>query len=279
MKTTKGYEAFIHYYKDIYQNRWDRLLAAMHTEKPYRGIPEYSSHQYFLDEASFFASRLAYSLIVQYHCSNMLDMCAAPGGKLLGILHQLQGEHMTITVNEKSKNRFIRLKKNIQTFYTNDTEHCTDIRFTCKDANLFGKDYKNTFDFVLLDAPCSNDRYVISNQKEMSEWNPKRCSRLHTRQTALLCAACDACTQNGIILYITCSISPEENEMLITKVLKKRDLVPLDISVAATTISHTHTLEQKTHGYMIMPDTSHNTGPLFMCMLQKLNSKNLSAGF
>lgn len=87
------------------------------------------------------------------------------------------------------------------------------------------------FNWVLLDAPCSG-LGVISKDKQIKQNKTikdiKRCSHL---QKELLRKAVDLTKPNGIIVYSTCSISPEENESVIDYILSKWNVKLLKIDI------------------------------------------------
>ncbi|MFN8370050.1 MAG: hypothetical protein U0T83_05435 [Bacteriovoracaceae bacterium] len=93
----------------------------------------------------------------------ILDMCAAPGGKSLLLFSQLMehpfGEGQLIA-NEKSLERFLRLRRTILDFTTASPK----IKLLNLDAKTFGinENYQKRFDKILVDAPCSSERHVFT---------------------------------------------------------------------------------------------------------------------
>ena len=74
----------------------------------------------------------------------ILDLCAAPGSKTGQILRRMQGRGV-LTVNEKIRNRFFKLKNNLE------TQGYSNFELTLKPGELYCKIAPNTFDRVLLD--------------------------------------------------------------------------------------------------------------------------------
>ncbi len=190
----------------------------------------------------------------------VLDMCAAPGGKSLILLEKL--ETGTLWCNEISANRRGKLKSIIQDHVP---KHKRDQVFIKgKDGNRYGIAHPDTFDKVLVDAPCSGEQHLLQSPKELEKWSLKRTKRLSTGQYSLLCSALLACKSGGQIVYSTCSISPFENDNVIEKLLnKKSERVELDLPEFSDL-----KIEQTKYGYILLPDQS-NAGPIFFSRLKK----------
>jgi len=133
-----------------------------------------------------------------------------------------------------------------------------------KDGNRYGLNYPNTFDKVLVDAPCSGEQHLLASTKEIAKWTPTRTKRLSTAQYSLLCSALLACKPKGQIVYSTCSISPYENDRVIERILnKKSDSVKLDLPEL-----NLEGIDKTKYGYLILPDKT-GFGPIFFSRLQK----------
>jgi 16S rRNA C967 or C1407 C5-methylase (RsmB/RsmF family) len=212
---------------------------------------------YVMDPASVIVAR---ALQVQ-EGDRVLDMCAAPGGKTLILIEGLLtgGE---IFANDLSAERRERLKKVIQQYVPRDIRE--RVWITGKDAVQFGLREPDSFDRVLLDAPCSGERHVLESKKAQEEWSPRRGENLAMRQYSLLSAALLAVKPGGRIVYSTCSINPEENDGVIHKLLKKKKesvrLIPQE----------THSVGEKTeYGVAFLPDRC-GFGPLYFSVIEKI---------
>lgn len=211
---------------------------------------------YIMDPASVMVARA----LEAQDGDRLLDMCAAPGGKSLVLIEALrtQGE---IFCNDLSPERRDRLKKVIQQYVP---RHIRDrVWVTGKDAVQFGLKEPDSFDRVLLDAPCSGERHILENATAQKEWSARRTEHLATRQYALLSAAFLAVRPGGRIVYSTCSISPIENDGVVGKLLKKKkDKVRLlNSSVGISG-------EKTEYGVAYMPDRC-GFGPLYYATLEK----------
>ena len=127
--------------------------------------------------------------------------------------------------------------------------------------------YPDTFDKILVDAPCSGERHLIQKTKELEKWSLNRTKRLAKTQYGLLCSALLSLKPGGYILYSTCSISPMENDDVIERLLTKKST---DVELAS--IDETHDFVEKTNfGYIVLPDKT-QAGPLYFTLLKKLSS-------
>ena len=214
---------FEEFYSKIYGSRWAILRQSLLAEEQKVQKNCFFGHaQYFMDQASI---RAAEALKV-VPGDQVLDICAAPGGKTLVLAEKLQGRG-GLVANELSRDRKARLIKVLD-------EHVPEsirklIQVTGFDGNQFGLKKENTFDRVLLDAPCSSERHLLHEDPTMKEWKESRTKQLMMRQYSLLCSALLTLKPGGMLVYSTCSISPLENDGVVERLLKKKsDRVELD---------------------------------------------------
>lgn len=159
----------------------------------------------------------------------VLDMCAAPGGKTSHIAAIL-GNGANITANDNSKTRLHRLQRNLQRLGATAGE------YTLHDAtNLAHKLSHEQFDRILLDAPCSGEGMMnITQPKDMDSWSPSHVKRLSKLQKQALLSAWKLLRPGGRIVYSTCTMAPEENEVVVDYLLRKASdavIVPVDIQL------------------------------------------------
>lgn len=151
----------------------------------------------------------------------VLDLAAAPGSKTT-LLAQLMANQGTISAVEPVKSRFFKLKSNLERMGVTNT------RLYQKDGRAVGGLKPNHFDRVLLDAPCSSESlFRMDDPSSFEHWNLNKVSECAKKQKRLILSAFDALKSGGIMLYCTCSFSPEENEEVVTHLLKKREGVHL----------------------------------------------------
>ncbi len=211
---------------------------------------------YIMDPASVM---VANALDVQSG-DRVLDMCAAPGGKSLVLIESLK-DSGEIFCNDLSPERRERLKKVIQQYVPRQIRD--RVWVTGKDGVQFGLRESESFDRVLLDAPCSGERHILENATAQEEWSPRRTEHLASRQYSLLAAAFLAVKPGGRIVYSTCSISPTENDDVVRKLLKKKKsavkLLEAPLGVGG---------ERTELGVAYLPDRC-GFGPLYSSIIQK----------
>ncbi|CUT17533.1 MULTISPECIES: RsmB/NOP family class I SAM-dependent RNA methyltransferase [Candidatus Ichthyocystis] len=153
----------------------------------------------------------------------VLDLAAAPGGKT-SILAIAKSELWAV---DCSKSRFFRLRDNMERLGV------SSVKFLCADGRKLGRKFFQYFDKILLDAPCSGDARFRASTPD-SAWVSS--SRLcYYKQTALSAAAWQMLRPGGLLLYVTCALSPLENEAVVSHLLKRKDdarVLPLVLSTA-----------------------------------------------
>ena len=142
---------------------------------------------------------------------NILDMCAAPGGKTTQMAC-LSNNKAFITAVERNKIRAEKLKYNLQ------KQGAGTVNVMIDDARNLSDFFK--FDKILLDAPCSGsgtDNVFKSNfTKELIEKSART-------QEILLKKAMKLLKPGGELIYSTCSILKKENEDILEKCLTNKD--------------------------------------------------------
>ncbi|RMF71074.1 MAG: RsmB/NOP family class I SAM-dependent RNA methyltransferase [Alphaproteobacteria bacterium] len=166
----------------------------------------------YLQSAS---SMLAPLLLAPRPGEEVLDLAAAPGGKTL-LLAALMANRGRIAAVEAVKGRFHRLLDNVR------RAGADIVRCYLADGRTIGRKVPGRFDRVLLDAPCSSEaRFSRRNPESWAHWSLRKVREMARKQQGLLVSALQACKVGGAILYCTCSLSPEENELNIARLLKR----------------------------------------------------------
>lgn len=258
------------YYKEIFQSRWESLKEALLEEKKNFSRPNFFYQKdsnlkefYPMDLASVVAAE---ALQVKPG-DQVLDLCSAPGGKCL-ILAQSLGTQGRLVANDRSKERRMRLLKVIQEYLPVDIQK--QIQVTGHDATQWGLHEKNRYDKILLDAPCSSERHLLTDSKYIKEWTKSRSKNLSIRQYAMLCAALDALKPGGTLVYSTCALSPLENDQNIAKLIKKRKEAELCFT---QNNRNDVSLEKTIYGWQIMPDLNQGWGPIYYSVITKKEAK------
>ena len=249
---------FFNYYENLFKDRWPTLLEALKGEGKAQELRFGDALEpYYLDEASVFTAE---ALGVEPGM-DVLDMCAAPGGKTLVIASKLMGLG-SLQSNDRSPDRRNRLQNVIEN--TLPAEWRSIIKISGYDGVKFGLHKKESYDRILLDAPCSSDRHVLASPTHLAAWSSKRVKRLSVEQGSLLASAADALRPGGTLIYSTCALSPLENDEVVKKILKKRpSMQPVLIQNLLPGADRTE------FGVHILPDRSNGRGPIFCAKLAK----------
>lgn len=284
----RGSQGFNSYYKEIFGERWEVLKEALLKESVpvsynlsrIKGEEDGELRTYYLDAASILA---AFSLPLK-GAEEILDLCAAPGGKTL-VISSLMGEDSKLTSNERSAERKHRLSKVVEEHIPSRIKE--NITVTCSDGAVWCKTKSNCFDRILLDAPCSSERHVLQDEKYLAQWSPARIKTLSMEQWALLSSAYRMLKDNGILLYSTCALAPKENDEVIERLFKKFDDC-VNLSFESEKYQNLKNDEAKLqlftdnvslpdfertkYGYQILPDKQNGAGPIyFSIIMKKLN--------
>ncbi|MCD6323930.1 MAG: RsmB/NOP family class I SAM-dependent RNA methyltransferase [Desulfurococcales archaeon] len=157
------------------------------------------------------------------------DLAAAPGGKLTH-LAQLMGNSGAILGVDISRARMRALRSNVE-------------RLGVRNAVLLRSDgryvphiYPSFFTKVLLDAPCTGEGLMMIDRSRKTKTSLEDILRSMELQVQLLDAALNSVMKGGLVLYITCSIAPEEDEVVVAELLSRREdveAIPLNPPVKA----------------------------------------------
>ncbi|MCH2144109.1 MAG: RsmB/NOP family class I SAM-dependent RNA methyltransferase [Phycisphaerales bacterium] len=158
----------------------------------------------------------------------ILDMCAAPGSKTSHIAALMRNEG-TLVANDLSRSRMHRMRAILDQLGARVTTRLGP-------GEQIGHREPDSFDRVLLDAPCSGEGMMKSDDpKTWSGWRPNTSKRLGSRQKSLLHSAIDAVRPGGVVVYSTCTFAPEENELVLQRAMKRYEgrieLEPLPLEI------------------------------------------------
>lgn len=184
-------------------------LAPGHVRLPaHDAIPELPG----FDDGAWWVQDLAASiparLLGQGAGRQVLDLCAAPGGKTM----QLAAAGWAVTAIDQSAKRLTRLSDNLSR---------VDLVAQVVTADLREWAPAEPVDAVLLDAPCSATGIYRRHPDVLHRIGPRQIAELAELQTALLARAADWVKPGGTLLYATCSLEQAEGEAQIARFLAK----------------------------------------------------------
>lgn len=155
--------------------------------------------------------------------SNILDMCAAPGTKT-SFLAELCENSSKIIANDISFNKLSKINENIKRL------NLKNIEITNFDATLLKEDYKEKFDYILCDLPCSG--LGVMDRKPEIRYNRtmEDVKNLSKLQKNILDRAFLYLKQGGTLVFSTCTIGNIENKDNFTYLSKKKRLKNIKIN-------------------------------------------------
>lgn len=200
----------------------DALIIKNANEKDIQKLDIYEKGYIYLQSLSSMVPPL---VLDPKENENILDLTAAPGSKTTQIAALMNGKGH-ILANELDKLRCERLKYNINAQGANIVEVINGR------GEKIGEQYKEQFDKVLLDTPCSGEgRFYAGSVQTYKTWSLKTVNDLTKMQRKLFKSAYDALKPNGTLVYSTCTINKEENEYILDWALKNLNLKLVDIKV------------------------------------------------
>jgi len=154
----------------------------------------------------------AYVLDVKEN-EKVIDLCAAPGGKSLHIA-SLTGNRASLYACDVAKQKVEYMQNIFKDFGA-------DIEVIKNDAEMYREDFADKFDKVLADVPCSGLGVIGRKPEILLRLNIEGIKILIEIQKNILNNAAKYVKKGGILVYSTCSINPEENELQIKEFLSK----------------------------------------------------------
>lgn len=251
-----GAAGFETYYRGLFGERWRVLKQALLQPVNHYALTEGLLQPFYLDKASYFAA-CALPPLEEGTC---LDMCAAPGGKTLVLLTQVFGAAVALQANELSLDRMRRLQT-VLAEHINPTR-LANVTVTHYDGAVMARYGREKYDRILLDAPCSSERHVLTDEKYLGQWTQARIKNLSIRQWALLSSAFLLLKEGGFLVYSTCALSHAENNDVIDKLLTKYP------NAAVIEQEPFELCEFAKHGLMFLPDKT-GYGPLYYSLIKK----------
>jgi NOL1/NOP2/sun family putative RNA methylase len=190
--------------------------------------PYHAAGLYYIQEPS--AMYAAEALDAQPG-ERVLDLCAAPGGKTTHIGGAMGGRGLLVA-NEFEPKRAKALSENVERL------GLTNAVVFNETPERLANAFHGYFDRVLVDAPCSGEGMFRKDPVAVEHWSFAHVAACARLQAGILDAAYAMLREGGILVYSTCTFSPEENERTIAAFLDRHpDLsvlpLPLEHGVAA----------------------------------------------
>ncbi len=176
----------------------ENLMFELRKHPPLTSLDSFRAGKFYIQDPS---TLLAIQHLHLQTGQRVLDFCAAPGGKTTFIAQRL-GNQGDIIAHDADPARFDMLRQNAEKLGAN----C--IRVVPPGAPCGAP---GSFDAVLLDAPCSNTGVLRRRIELRWRLEPAELERIVSEQIELLARASALVKPDGLLVYSTCSLEPEEN--------------------------------------------------------------------
>ncbi|QDZ25238.1 RNA-(m5C) methyltransferase [Chloropicon primus] len=252
---------------------WSKVgLVVYESKVPIGATPEYLAGHYTKQGAS---SLLPVMALAPQPNETVVDLAASPGGKTTHI-GALMNNTGLLYANELKKERLASLSANIQRMGVRNAIVC----------NYDGRDLPKAIgkfqcDRALLDAPCSGTGVIWKDPGVKTSRSPEDIWKTVKIQKELLLSAIDMVDAEsktgGYVVYSTCSILVEENELVVDYALRKRN-----VKVVSTGLTFGQDAFIRFRQHRVHPSIAkakryyphvHNIDGFFVCKLKKLSNK------
>ena len=146
---------------------------------------------------------------------DVLDVCAAPGGKSFAAAFAMENEGSILSC-DLHENKLKRIREGAQRL------GITCIETAAVDGRAFREEWAGKFDVVICDVPCSG-LGIIRKKPDIRYKDVQEFSALPEIQRAILENSARYVKRGGLLVYSTCTILPEENEQVTDDFLKAHD--------------------------------------------------------
>ena len=221
---------------DFFQRDWleENLVFELKGHPPLHRLPSFQQGLFYVQDPS-----TLYSVreMGAQPGENVLDLCAAPGGKLTSMAQFMKNEGRLLAHDPvPARMKLLR-------------ENCERLGVTCVTlvpSEMLGSVGPGSMDRVLIDAPCSNTGVMRRRVDLRWRIRPEEVERLKSTQLALLAQAAALVKAGGVLVYSTCSLEPEENALLVRHFLstnpwfrleRERELLPFEDRVDGTYVA------------------------------------------
>ena len=231
--------------------------------------PLFHAGAYYVQEAS---SMFLEELIKQTCDTTMplqvLDLCAAPGGKSTLIQSVISPQSLLVS-NEVIKTRVNILAENITKW------GAANVVVTSNDAKDFQR-LPAFFDLIVVDAPCSGSGLFRKDPEAINEWSLNNVALCSQRQQRILADVMPALKPGAILIYATCSYSEREDETIADWLINECHLSTVNCKLKEEwNIVETKSPMHNAYGYRFYPDKIKGEG-FFIAAFKNNNAENIS---
>lgn len=215
-------------------------------------LPGYEEGFFQIQDISSMCVALISSVQNEDH---VLDVCAAPGGKATHMA-QLMNDQGLVLARDIHEHKLQRINENAARL------GIKSIKTEAFDAKILDEHLKGRMDVVLVDAPCSGFGIIRRKPDIKYKKTLEDCLELSQLQMEIVTKASEYVKVNGHLIYSTCTINEDENQILIKSFLSKNhhfELIPFELGSFG-----------QTDGTMTLFPNVHGTDGFFLAKLKRI---------
>ena len=218
--------------------------------------PLYNKGAYYsLDFSSVFSASAM--LAIETPPKRVLDLCASPGGKAIFAYRAFHPD--LLLCNETIRKRASTLIGNL------DRCKCEGSLVWSSDPSVYAKKFRECFDLVICDAPCSGQSLIAKGDEALGAFSPNMIDMNVGRQRRIMGNAYHCLRPGAHILYATCTFTPKENEKVIEWFLKTHEDME---AVEVTHLEEFRSRFSEFPSYRLYPHQGLGAGA-FVCLVRR----------
>ena len=202
-------------------NQLNNGVALNSNPRSIKNLPGYKDGMWVVQDRS---SQWVAPLLNPMKGEKILDACAAPGSKTTH-LAALANDDAEIIAVDRSEKRLKILQSNLERLNINSVK---TLKADATNLMDIKPNFISYFDKILIDAPCSGIGTFARNPDIRWSLSKDKINQLIILQERLLESIFPLLKKNGILVYSTCTICPEENNLLIKRFLSRNKVLKLD---------------------------------------------------
>ncbi len=194
-----------------------------------------------------------------------LDLCAGPGGKTAVLAEAAQSADIALRANEVTPHRADLVRQAVP-----EDRHDVDVVcFDGRDEAAFAREDGNSYDRILVDAPCTGLGALRRRPEARWRKTPEDIPELTALQFELLSAAVEHLKPGGLVAYVTCSPHLAETVGVVSRVAKRDDVEILDTVSVLNGVTR-EPLESGAGPHVQLWPHRHGTDAMFISLLQRV---------
>ncbi len=235
--------------------------------------PLFHAGCYYVQEASSMFLEQALSQLADLSQPlKILDVSAAPGGKSTHI-QSLISKDSLLVCNDVIRSRCHILVDNIVKW------GCNNVVVTNNDPKSFAK-LKGYFDVIVVDAPCSGSGLFRKDEEAIDEWSLNNVELCSQRQQRILADVLPSLKEGGLLIYSTCSYSPEEDEQITNWLVDECEMKNENVALKSEWgIVESEAGKTDSVGYRFFPDKVKGEGFYLACFRKSLPTEESRSKF